>query len=116
MVSPIGRMSLLLSGGSGLIGRAIERGFCENHALVTWRHQMDMACPEGWGTEQADIADLDRLEQIVERFRPNIVIHCAVVAHQRVEIVVREDYFVVNRLVTENLARAATAACAGDDR
>ena len=56
--------------------------------------------------EQADPPDGDSAVAICEKYSPDVVIHCAGIAHQKIGAVDSATYTRVNSEVTENLANA----------
>lgn len=71
---------LLITGASGFIGRAItaviaKRGGWEIYALTSGRRAVFF--PDGVKTVSADLRDVDACEAMMERLRPEAVIHLA---------------------------------------
>ena len=55
--------------------------------------------------EVVNLNDTKQIEQIFKKFRPDVIVHCAGIAHQKIGAVGSEEYFRENSLVTENLAK-----------
>lgn len=55
----------------------------------------------------ADLSDLARLETVVCDVCPDVVVHCAGIAHQKVGSIDRDDYFKFNTDLTINLFEKA---------
>jgi len=58
--------------------------------------------------EQADLTDVNAVAAICEKYSPDVVIHCAGIAHQKIGKVNSATYMRVNSESTENLAKAAS--------
>ncbi len=73
----------------------------------------DKALNIAW--EQADLTDCNSVTAICEKYSPDVVIHCAGIAHQKSGAVDSATYMRVNSEVTENIAKAS-ARCNPDVR
>ena len=103
-------MSVLVTGANGFIGSAVCNRLAsdnkvigvdiakthDDHAKITW--------------EQADLTDFNSVADICKKYSPDVVIHCAGIAHQRIGAVSFDTYMLVNSEATENLAKAAAAS------
>ena len=58
--------------------------------------------------EQADLTDWDSVAEICEKYSPDVVIHCAGIAHQKIGAIDSAAYMRVNSEATENLAKCAS--------
>ncbi len=99
---------ILITGSTGFIGSALCYKLSldnkvigvdiakspDDHAKITW--------------EQADLTDFNSVTAICEKYSPDVVIHCAGIAHQKIGAVSYDTYMRVNSEATENLAKAAT--------
>ena len=81
-----------LASDNKVIGVDIAKGH-DDHAKITW--------------EQADLTDFYSITAICEKYSPDVVIHCAGIAHQKIGAVSFDTYMRVNCEATENLAKAA---------
>lgn len=103
-------MKVLITGARGFIGSALCRAMSDQFPLIA----LDMAGqPVGktsacW--ERADITDTLRMEQIFAHHSPDVVIHCAGIAHQKAGKIDAAKYMEVNAAASERLARAAAGA------
>jgi nucleoside-diphosphate-sugar epimerase len=102
-------LSVLITGASGFIGSAIchflstdkiigidiKEGFL-NYKRINW--------------EQTDLTNVYAICKICSRHLPDVVVHCAGIAHQKIGAVDSATYLRVNSEVTENLAKAAAAS------
>jgi len=60
--------------------------------------------------EQADLTDWDSSAEIFEKYSPDVVVHCAGIAHQKIGAVDAAAYMRVNSEATEGLAKSAARA------
>lgn len=102
------RSTVLVSGAAGFIGSEL----CDRLAVpgnkvmgIDVTHPPDGALNIAW--EQADLTDEDSVTAICKKHSPDVVIHCAGIAHQKIGAVDSATYMRVNSEVTENLAKAA---------
>ena len=106
-------MTILITGANGFIGKALRSRLASGNKVigVDITGPADGALNIAW--EQADLTDLDSAAAICEKYSPNVVIHCAGIAHQKIGVVDFATYMLVNSDATENLARVA-AKCNPD--
>lgn len=99
-------MKILITGAAGFIGFALCRRLSNNNIAG-----IDVTCiPNGmpiikW--EKADLTDVNLVSSISKKYSPDIVIHCAGIAHQKIGAVDKATYINVNSEATENFAKAA---------
>ena len=98
---------VLITGANGFIGSALCRRLASGNKVVgvDITGLADGALNIAW--EQADLADGDSVAAICEKYSPDVVIHCAGIAHQKIGAVDSATYMRVNSEATENLAKAA---------
>lgn len=104
-------MKILITGAAGFIGSVlcrrlsydnevfgidIARTFSAESTNITW--------------EQADLVDLASTVAICEKYSPDLIIHCAGIAHQKIGAVGSATYMRINSEATENLAKAAATS------
>jgi nucleoside-diphosphate-sugar epimerase len=100
-------MAILITGANGFIGRSLYSRLASGNKVIG----VDITGPANgafniaW--EQADLTDQDSVSVICEKNSPDVVIHCAGIAHQKIGVVDSATYMRVNSEVTENLAQAA---------
>ncbi len=97
----------IITGAAGFIGRALCDRLASGNEIIG----IDITAPQdkalniAW--ERADLTDPDSMVAICKKYAPDVVIHCAGIAHQKVGAVDSATYMRVNSEVTENLAKAA---------
>ncbi len=101
------KKKILITGASGFIGRAL----CDRLALnfkVTGIYHKDRSFPAGlFDVVQVDLTDFSSTEEMCMKHKPDVVIHCAAIAHQKIGSVDRASYLFMNSRATEKLAQAA---------
>lgn len=101
-------MKILITGSGGFIGSALCR------RLAAWADVIALdvetrpgGLPETLVWEQADITVPASMEEMCRRHGPDVIIHCAGIAHQKAGAVSAEDYLRINSRAAENLALLA---------
>jgi len=100
-------MNVLVTGANGFIGRALCSRLASDNKVVgvDITGPPDGALNIAW--ERADLTDSDSVAAVCEKYSPDVVIHCAGIAHQKIGAVDYATYMRVNSETTENLAKAA---------
>ncbi len=100
--------TILVTGASGFIGQAICRKLSENgHVIDFGRNPYPGFC-HGMTFVRGNITDPTDVQSLFSRYKPDVVVHCAGIAHQKFNIFIGSDDFdQVNNRVTKNLAMAA---------
>jgi len=100
--------NILITGASGFIGNALCRRLASGNKVIG----VDIAdvtpseaLNNAW--EQADLTDLNSVATICKKYSPDVVIHCAGIAHQKIGAVDSATYMRVNSEAAENIAKAA---------
>jgi len=104
----------LITGATGFIGKALCYKLSPDNNKVIGIYNTkspDDHVKISW--EQADLTDFNSVTAICEKYLPDVVIHCAGIAHQKIGAVDSATYMRVNSEATENLAKAA-AKCNHD--
>lgn len=102
-----GVKKILLTGSNGFIGAALKAHLCTQFEVLG----VDSSAYTGAGQTDSgyDLTDVDSIKELCHQFNPDVVIHCAGIAHQKIGRVDSSEYFHVNSFATENLAIAASA-------
>lgn len=106
-------MKILITGASGFVGWNAVRHFGDRGFLVqpTFRslpHYLHNDTSERVRTPvQSDISDRRAIEEVVSRFQPDYILHCAALAHPQ-QIDSTDRLHQVNVRGTANVARAAS--------
>ena len=101
-------MKILITGAGGFIGTALcsQLPSAGNTVIgVDITRGLDKATNVIW--EKADLTDSDAIVAICAKHSPDVVIHCAGIAHQKMGAVDSAAYMMVNSEATANLAKAA---------
>jgi nucleoside-diphosphate-sugar epimerase len=101
-------MSILVTGASGFIGSALCNRLASDNKVIGVYHEKKPANPANVAWEQTDLTDVSAVTAICEKYSPDVVVHCAGIAHQKIGAVDSVTYMRVNSEATENLARAAS--------
>ena len=104
---------VLISVAAGFIGGALCSRLASGNKVigVDITGPADGAFNIAW--EQADLTDQGSVAAICEKRSPDVVIHCAGIAHQKIGMVDSATYMRVNNEVTENIAKAASESNSG---
>jgi len=89
-------MNVLVSGANGFIGRALCSRLASDNKVVgvDITGPSDGAFSIAW--ERADLTDLNSVAVIYEKYSPDVVIHYAGIAHQKIGTVDFATYMRVN--------------------
>jgi dTDP-4-dehydrorhamnose reductase len=71
-------MKILITGGSGLLGQYLNIELSKQHEIHTIYHKHIRNC-ELFSSSRADINDFNRIENIFQDFKPDVVLHTAAV-------------------------------------
>jgi len=105
--------TVLITGAAGFIGRALCIQLSTDNKIigVDITKGPDKSTNIAW--EHADLTDEDSAVAICKKYSPDVVIHCAGIAHQKIGAVDSATYMRVNSEVTENFAKAAAKSNPG---
>lgn len=94
---------ILITGASGFIGKGLCERFAPHHDLVGCYHR-SIVPQKSYTCRQVDLTKKTDVEFLCNDFFPDVIIHCAGLAHQKRAHVSADEYFRINSLATENLA------------
>jgi nucleoside-diphosphate-sugar epimerase len=101
----------LITGASGFIGQAICKTLSLKYKIIALGGLPSPIDPKNYVSVEARIEDEKVLKNVCNQYLPDVVIHCAGLAHQRMcNKNGAESYENINSLATENLAKAAILA------
>lgn len=100
-------MNILITGAGGFIGSALCSRLASGNNVIGLYHKKKPVSLASIAWEQANLTDLNAVASICEKYPPDVVIHCAGIAHQKIGAVDFAAYMRTNSEATENLAKAA---------
>ena len=85
-------MNVLVTGANDFIGRALCSRLASDNKVagVDITGPPDGALNIAW--ERADLTDSDSVAAICEKYSPDMVIHCAGIAHQKIDPQITQIY------------------------
>jgi nucleoside-diphosphate-sugar epimerase len=100
-------MNIIITGANGFIGSALCGLLASDNKIigVDITGAADRSPNIVW--EQADLTDRAAVVAVCEKHSPDVVIHCAGIAHQKIGAADSAAYMRVNSEATEALAKAA---------
>jgi nucleoside-diphosphate-sugar epimerase len=101
-------MNVLVTGARGFIGRALCSRLASDNKVIGVYHKKRPINPASVVAEKANLTDCDAVAAICKKYSPDVFIHCAGIAHQKIGAVDLATYMRVNSEATENLARDAS--------
>lgn len=101
-------LNILITGVTGFIGSALCSRLAPDNRVIGGYHREKPVKPANIVWEPTDLTDVGAVTAICKKHSPEIVIHCAGIAHQKMGAVNSATYMRVNSEATENLARAAS--------
>ncbi len=97
--------SVLISGAAGFIGTALCERLTDNYRVIGVDNvRKPDNCGFEW--EQVEITDYPAVERVCGEYTPDMVVHCAGIAHQKIGTVDAASYMRVNSKAAENLANS----------
>ena len=76
-------MNILITGASGFIGSALCRRLASGNNVIGV-DKLSAASPENFIYDQADLTEFNTVSDICKKHIPDVVIHCAGIAHQKI--------------------------------
>ena len=95
-----------ITGANGFIGRKLCRNLSSGCKIVAIDLKIDKVVSNTYNIIQFDLTDPDLLKSHLKH-PPEVIIHCAGIAHQKLGSIDAATYMRVNSDATENLAKAA---------
>lgn len=106
--------TVLVTGASGFIGKAVCRSLFLKYRVIALDRNPCSDSQHHHIAVTADIEDVTAIKHICDRYLPDVVIHCAGMAHQTLFLKKGADsYEDTNCLATEKLAHCAAASNPG---
>ncbi len=98
--------TVLITGASGFVGQAVSRHFSKKHKIVMLDKSGFPSAGHSTIRMKGCVSDIKLLKTICQNYRPDIVIHCAGIAHQKIISKTGSDvYDKINCVATESVAR-----------
>ncbi len=103
--------TILVTGASGFIGQAVCRAFSLSSKIIALDKQLCSSEKNTYVLVEASIEDKDELKRVCNTYLPDVIIHCAGLAHQKLGNKKNTDeYERINSIATEKLAKAGISA------
>ena len=103
--------TILITGASGFIGQALCQELSLQYKVIGLDRGLRCNNQETWVSVKADIEDEKMLKDVCNKYLPDVVIHCAGLAHQKLNSKTSTNlYEKMNSIATEKLAHAAVSA------
>ncbi|MCD4743898.1 MAG: NAD-dependent epimerase/dehydratase family protein [Desulfobacteraceae bacterium] len=103
------RKKVLITGVSGFIGRALCEKFLKIYSIIGIDNNITDEI-QNVTLDFSDITDYENTSKFINIQKPDIIVHCAGIAHQKIGSIDFDQYFSVNSNATESLAKAAIKA------
>ncbi len=100
---------VLITGLSGFIGSVLWIKLFEKYNIYGIDNSVKYES-QNITLDFSDITDYDNISKFVNTHKPDILIHCAGIAHQKIGSISLDKYFSVNSFASENLAKIAIKA------
>ena len=100
---------ILITGISGFIGRALFDKFFNKYSIIGIDNNMKCKIQNAI-LDFSDINDYENISYFINTHKPDIIIHCAGIAHQKIGSINSDEYLRVNSLATNHLAKTAIKA------
>jgi nucleoside-diphosphate-sugar epimerase len=97
---------ILITGISGFIGEVLLDKFLKKYSVIGIDNNVQHGI-QNVLLNHSDITDYEEISKFVNIHKPDIIIHCAGIAHQKIGDINSNEYFHVNSNATEKLANIA---------
>ena len=94
-------MNIMVTGASGFIGSALCSKLSSGNEVTGVDIANRSFDNEKINWDQADLTDFNSVATICKKYSPNVVIHCAGIAHQKIGTVYFATYMRVNSEATD---------------
>lgn len=101
--------TILITGSHGFIGGKLGNDYFREYNTITLSRSDGLSSKKNIHVK-GDITDHCFLEKVCDKYRPDFVIHCAGIAHQKTGSIELGEYLRVNSYASEALAKASAAA------
>lgn len=102
---------ILITGANGFIGQALIKNLFAKYKIIVFDKDISDIKECGIISIKGDILDAPLLKKICDTYVPDVVIHCAGIAHQSINSAMdKKLYDDVNHVATKNLAKSAGKA------
>jgi len=98
---------ILITGASGFIGSALCHRLASDNKVLGIYNKNRPVNDKNALFVKADLLDLNAIDVLCKNFIPEVVIHTAGIAHQKIGAADSDAYAAVNCIAAENLAKAA---------
>ena len=97
--------NIVITGCNGFIGKILCERLSREYRIIGIDSKRSFEQSSTFIFEKADITVPTEIKSVINRYIPDIVIHCAGIAHQKLGTVDSVSYFEVNSDATENIAK-----------
>lgn len=96
---------VLVTGACGFLGSHVCKKLAEHHFVIGLDVELPTVKTDKIETVKGDITRPEQIKKILEKYKPEVIVHCAGIAHRKAS---REQYDLVNNIATECLSSVAS--------